>query len=80
MFARIRLTIDVIDERTVIVGKTDLLLVKELQIHDDAFTLKQAIEKSNKHGLGYLLPEDALEADVRKRIYKFTHPSVPTFV
>ena len=38
-----------------------------------SFTVKQAIEESNHYGLGYLLPEDALEANVSEWVDELCH-------
>ena len=64
---------DVVDGRLVAVEERRLLLVKELQIGNRALALKQCVQEVKQAGLGELLPEDDLEADVSKRIDEFSH-------
>ena len=65
--------IHVVDGRAVTVVLCRLLLVEQLQTGDMTLPFQQVVQKVQQQGLGELLTEDALEADISKRIDKLSH-------
>ena len=73
LLARVRLAIHIVDGRAVTVVLCRLLLVEQLQTGDVTLPFQQVVQKVLQQGLGELLTEDALEADISKRIDKLSH-------
>ena len=60
-------------ERAVVLVQGGLLLVEERDVGDVLLAQQQVVEEVQYQGLGYLLPEHTLEADVGKRVDELCH-------
>ena len=67
------LAVDVVNATSVVSCRRQLFLVEEGDVDNPFLALQQVVQEINKEVLVDLLPEDALEAHIRKWIDKSSH-------